>query len=549
MNPLTTMLINKFRRYLTFRNLYLVILAFMAGSLPLSKYTASLSQFLLAIAWLAEGHYGEKWRRLKSRPQILIFTLVFFVPLTGLLWTKNIPFGLANLRIALPFLVMPLVLGSIKKLDDREMKFILGTFVAGVLIGALVSLSIMLGFGPTEYTGDRSSVLFISHIRFALMVVMAVFILFYYTVEPGASKRFRILPFVMALFLTGFLFMLKSLTGVVILVTGGMLLLLRWGWKQQDLIARWFIVVGVATVPVLAAMYLSAQSAKFYTDRQDTVNPARVTALGNPYWHDTTNLMTENGYHVGWYQCETELREAWNKVSKLDYDGPDLKGQELKYTLRRYLTSMGLRKDAHGVSQMKPEDIRLVEEGYPNCLYRHPGRFRVRVYETLWEIDQYRKGGNPSGHSVTQRIEYLKTGWAVFREHPLFGVGTGDIKDAFNRKYDEEHSRLDPEWRLLAHNQYLTFLVEFGIVGFLLIMGALILPVVIEKRRNNYFVLLFLLVAFLSMLNEDTLETQAGVAFFIFFYCLFIFAHQPQPASWERSTEGAGPRFRGDDTQ
>ncbi len=33
----------------------------------------------------------------------------------------------------------------------------------------------------------------------------------------------------------------------------------------------------------------------------------------------------------------------------------------------------------------------------------------------------------------------------------------------------------------------------------------------------------FWITAFLSMLTEDTLETQAGVSFFIFFSCLFLF--------------------------
>jgi hypothetical protein len=234
--------------------------------------------------------------------------------------------------------------------------------------------------------------------------------------------------------------------------------------------------------------------------------------------------MLENGYHVGLYLCIPELSEAWKKVSNMDFNGPDRKGQELKYTLVRYLTSLGLRKDAYGVSQLKPEDVRLIEDGMANCIYRQPKRFSVRIYETIWEFDQYRKGANPSGHSVTQRIEYLKTGWAIFRDQPVFGVGTGDTKMAFDGKYVEMNSRIDPAWRKRAHNQFLTFLVAHGIIGFVLILSAIVVPVITEKRRSTVFILMFLVVALLSMLNEDTLETQAGVAFFAFFYCLFVFA-------------------------
>lgn len=515
---------NLIKQYFTFRNLLLFFLFLMVVSLPLSKYLASASQILFIATWLAEGQFDRKWRRIKMKPQILIFTLLFLIPLMAMAYTQDWKFGLGDLRIKLPLLILPLVLGSMPPLTRKEMQFVLGGFVLAVLAGALISLSIMLGIGPSAYTSDRDTVMFISHIRFALMVVMAIFILFYYAFDSLTPRRLTFILLICAFSLIFFLFLLKSLTGVVILITGGLLLALRWGLKQRDFLIKWFVIVGFATIPVLAGMYVTGRISVFYTIRDDPGNLDRTTAQGNPYWHDLDNPMIENGYHVGFYQCETEMRDAWNGISKLDYDGPDQKGQELKYTLIRYLTSLGLRKDAYGVSQLQPEDVRLIESGFANCMYRHPGRFGTRVYETIWEIDQYRKGANPSGHSVTQRLEYLKTGWTIFRDHPVFGVGTGDTQEAFDRKYEEVHSPLDPAWRKRAHNQFLTFLVSFGIIGFVLMIGAIVVPVILEKRKNPYFIIMFFLVSMLSMLNEDTLETQAGVAFFSIFYCLFVFA-------------------------
>jgi hypothetical protein len=51
---------------------------------------------------------------------------------------------------------------------------------------------------------------------------------------------------------------------------------------------------------------------------------------------------------------------------------------------------------------------------------------------------------------------------------------------------------------------------------------------------------MFLLVTLLSMLNEDTLETQAGVAFFCIFYCLFVFADGSEAPDDIKGTIGAG---------
>jgi hypothetical protein len=99
------------------------------------------------------------------------------------------------------------------------------------------------------------------------------------------------------------------------------------------------------------------------------------------------------------------------------------------------------------------------------------------------------------------------------------------------------NSPLVPQWRLLAHNQFLTFLVSFGLFGFILSISAMILPAILEKKRNSFFILMIFLVSVLSMLNEDTLETQAGVAFFGIFYCLFVFADGSGAAVERRKTE------------
>lgn len=516
---------NHWKRLVTFRNAYLLILFAMLVSLPLSKYVASASQILLAALWLAEGNFGQKWKAFRSRPEIWVFLLLYLIHLVGMLWTTDLSFGMHDLKIKLPLMFLPIVLGTIPPLSSKELKILLGGFTGAVVLGTFFSLSIMLGFGPSDYTSDRETSLFISHIRFALMIDISIFILFHYLSNRPFTKSLpsSFLLLTSSLYLITFLFLLKSLTGLVVLILGGMILSVRWAMKQKDLMVKWFVVVGVATLPVLIGFYLTDQISRFYTLKDDLEHLDQTTVQGNLYWHDPGNQMIENGWRVGLYQCDKELREAWNQRSRMSFDGLDKKNQELKYTLIRYMTSLGLRKDAHGVSQLTDQDISLIEKGFANSLYREPKRLRVRIYETIWEIDQYHKGANPSGHSLTQRLEYLKTGLAIYRDHKLFGTGTGDTRISFDRKYDELQSPLTAEWRLRAHNQFLSFMIAFGWIGFLLIMFSVIAPPVIAKRSGNFFVLMFFITALLSFLNEDTLETQAGVAFFAVFYTLFVF--------------------------
>jgi len=61
--------------------------------------------------------------------------------------------------------------------------------------------------------------------------------------------------------------------------------------------------------------------------------------------HDTLSEKNKHGDPIMVNICEVELREEWSKVSKISYDGQDLKHQFLKNTLIRFMDSKNLKKD------------------------------------------------------------------------------------------------------------------------------------------------------------------------------------------------------------
>ena len=63
---------------------------------------------------------------------------------------------------------------------------------------------------------------------------------------------------------------------------------------------------------------------------------------------------------------DEELDREWNKKSKVYVDGPDKKGNNLRYTLLRYMASKGLRKDSAGIVSLSPQDIANIECGNTN---------------------------------------------------------------------------------------------------------------------------------------------------------------------------------------
>jgi hypothetical protein len=234
----------------------------------------------------------------------------------------------------------------------------------------------------------------------------------------------------------------------------------------------------------------------------------------------------ENGSYIGLYICDVELREAWNNRSKLDYEGTDERGQYLKQTLIRYLNSKGLRKDELGVQKLSDKDIRNIEKGIANVYYAKKFSVNSRIYKLLWEYQTAQRGGNPGGLSVVQRTEYWKASWAIIKDHFWIGVGTGDLDLAFELQYEKMNSILPLEFRHRSHNQFLAIWIAFGIFGLSWFIYALFYPPLKRKMLFEYFYFIFFVVIILSMLVEDTLETQMGVTLYAFMNTLFLFGRE-----------------------
>jgi hypothetical protein len=292
----------------------------------------------------------------------------------------------------------------------------------------------------------------------------------------------------------------------------------------KHIVVRLFLLTLLISIPLITlSMIVKNISAFRAFDKVEQNKLEKHTINGNKYRHDFRNLHVENGHWVGLYHCDEELEREWNKVSAIPFDSLDRRGQKIRHTIARYMTSLNLRKDSAGVSALAPEDIQMIEKGYSNYIFKNKLSFKPRLYEVIWEIDLYRRGGSPAGHSVAQRMEYMKAAFGIIQNHFWFGTGTGDVQASFYKQYAKMGTMLSVHKQHRAHNQFVSFFVAFGFVGFIFISIAMIYPVWYRRKELSYLFLIVFAVSMVSMLNEDTLETQAGVTFFTFFYSLFIF--------------------------
>jgi hypothetical protein len=506
------------------RRFYIASLAATAFLMPLSIWLLSFFIVILSVIWLADGGIKRIPVIHKSMPALLIFSGIYFVYLFWMINTSDINFGLRELKLKLPLLIFPLIIGLSDPLNKKELKTVFTFFIAGVVISSIT--------GFIAYTFDRNIAdtadprkisLFITHIRLALMVNLSiVFSLWYYFSDTSGKYRFAYL--IAALWLIIFLFLLLSVTGIIVfaaLLIFSLFYIIR---KSESIIFMAAITAIVFLLIVWAGVYISGEIKDFYKSGMVYRMPLiGKTINGNTYKHYPERQDIENGNPVWIYLCEEELRKEWNLHSIVNYDSTDNRNQQLRFTLIRYLTSAGLTKDSAGMNELSDKDIKFIENGITNRLFTEGKPVKSKIYEIIWQIDYYIKGGNPSGHSVTQRIEYLKKGWHVFRDNLLTGTGTGDLKTEFADQFKKESAPLEAKYIYLPHNQYLTFLASFGIAGFLLICCAFLVPVLLKISCKVFLFNTFLIIILLSMLGEDTLETHTGVSFFAYFYSVFVF--------------------------
>jgi hypothetical protein len=519
---------------------YIGGLMLLAASLPLSPFMVTVSQVILLLNWVIEGDLKNKLFKVWKRKSLFFFLLIMAVHIIWLIPSQDLQYAMNDLKIKLPLLVLPLVLGTGRGLRENEVKMILLMFTGGVIISSFFSIYRLATIASIPMFDQRDISVFISHIRLSLLVNVAIFSLIY-LLTTGSFQWQRILRnglWVSLGWLIFFLFILQSITGIIVFIVTGILFLFMFSqWFENQ---YWYIrkplLYGITAFSFMVIIYSFVVMLSFFRKPVAEDELKSLTPSGNPYEHHTLNRQIENGSYVWINISENELRQEWNRKSSIDYNGRDLKGHEIKTTLIRYLTSLGLDKNANGILQLSETDILNIEQGMANHIYQYNKWLYPRIYQIIWEIDNYRKGGNPSGHSFAQRFEYWKAAMGIIRNNFWFGVGTGDVRAAFDYHYATSDTRLAPEWQLRAHNQFLTFMISFGITGFLIVAAGMCLPLYIEKRYQHILPFVFFSIAILSMLTEDTLETQAGATFFAFFYSLFIFAHnkiEPDETEWE----------------
>ncbi len=546
---------------------YILALMVIIASMPFSKLLISIGQFMIAGGWIVERFSTQKlfsylagrssWQKslhfipcsvciafkgifsgflqfFRNKPAIL-FSSVIFIHLLGLIYTTDFDYAMKDLRTKLPFLLLPLFLSTSGAFDKKSFYRFMALFIMAVLIRSFYNTFMIQ---THNFLDIRDVSRNISHIIFSLLLTLSIFTLLYFALKNRMLVTWmRLLCTLILMWFIIYIILSQSFTGFAITFITILVLIPILIFNTRN---RWLkagLLLFILTVTLGAVFTIKSIVDDYYrVNPVDFAKLEKVTSRGNPYIHNIKSQQTENGNYLWIYVQWDELRGAWNIRSTIPFDSLNMKKEPVAYTVIRFLTSKGWRKDADAVEKLSQQEIMAIEKGTANYVFLNEFTIRGRIYEFLWGFDNYLETGNPTGSTLMQRLEFWKASIGIIRDNWLAGVGTGDMNIAFTDQYEKMQSKLSADQRWRSHNQFLSIFIGFGIFGLVWFLFAILYPPIMLRRQDDFFLVVFMIIAFLSMLTEDTIESQTGVTFFTFFYSFFLFARKEKEPLFSKTS-------------
>jgi O-antigen ligase len=116
-------------------------------------------------------------------------------------------------------------------------------------------------------------------------------------------------------------------------------------------------------------------------------------------------------------------------------------------------------------------------------------------------------------NSLVTRVSIWKSGWELSQKNLFFGVGASDGKPELVKYYKNTKQQFLAKYEFPTHNQFLDFLIKFGILGPLVVLLYIFTIGYLGVSLKNAIVLSFYFLFFTSNLTDDFLLRFDGIAF------------------------------------
>ncbi|MGL5112434.1 MAG: O-antigen ligase family protein [Flavobacterium sp.] len=124
-------------------------------------------------------------------------------------------------------------------------------------------------------------------------------------------------------------------------------------------------------------------------------------------------------------------------------------------------------------------------------------------------------------NSLVTRVSIWKSAWELSLQHLPFGVGASDGKPELVKYYKHTHQHFLAEYAFPTHNQFLDFLLKFGVAGPIIVFLYIGTIGYLGIDLKNAVVFSFFFLFFTSNLTDDFLLRFDGITFSGFWFSVF----------------------------
>jgi O-antigen ligase len=157
----------------------------------------------------------------------------------------------------------------------------------------------------------------------------------------------------------------------------------------------------------------------------------------------------------------------------------------------------------------------MLMAGLPVAAYLTLPTFRNKVKYFQYDFEFVKDAHYLPGGNDASRIISIKAGWNMVQQHPVSGVGFGDIFNEAGKWYDTAYPQMLEADKILPSNEWLIYGTGCGIPGLLVFTFVMIVPFLIRVRNKQRWWLLNVIVA-TGFLFDIGLEVQYGVFIYSF---------------------------------
>lgn len=186
-----------------------------------------------------------------------------------------------------------------------------------------------------------------------------------------------------------------------------------------------------------------------------------------------------------------------------------------QYSLKKILLIfMLIMFSVFGVLYLFIQKNPYMKEKYSTITFAH--------MDKIGKLDEIKNPQIVVFNSLVTRVSIWKSAIELSIKNLPFGVGSSDSKTELVKYYKKTNQRFLAKYEFPTHNQYIDFLLKYGILGLLVVLLYILTIGYVGFKTKNSIIIFFFFLFFTSNCTDDFLIRFDGIAFSGFWFSIFV---------------------------